>query len=91
MASKIILTIHQSSWFCSLQGNFKIIGIGSADRSWGDVKIIKSGKRSAIGSDISENQSIVYKSVCIEEEIIGRNISHIDSKYGSHSHSWDDD
>ena len=31
----------------------KVIGIGAAERSWGDVKTIKSGKRSAISSDVS--------------------------------------
>ena len=67
MASEILITIHQSYWFCSLQGNLKILGIGSAKRSWGDVKTIKSGNRSALGSDISEKQSIVYTSDCIEE------------------------
>ena len=90
MESKILLTIHQSSWFCSLQGNSNILGIGSAERSWGDVKTIKSVKISALGSEISEKQSIVYTSACIEETSIGRTISQIDSKYGSHSHSWKD-
>ena len=44
----------------------KVLGIGVAERSWGDVKIIKSGKISAIRSDVSEKQSIVYTSACIE-------------------------
>ena len=44
----------------------KVLGIGAAERSWGDVKIIKSGKRSAISSDVSEKQSIFYTSACIE-------------------------
>ena len=66
MASEIIITIHQSSWFCSLQVNFKNIGIGSSERSWGDDKSIKSGKRSDLGSDISDKKSIVYTSACIE-------------------------
>ena len=69
----------------------KILGIGSADRSWGDVKTIKSGKRSALGSDISEKQSIVYTSACIEEGRIGSTLSHIDTNNGSHSHTWNDD
>ena len=43
----------------------KVIGIGAAENSWGDVKTIKSGKRSAISSDVSEKQSIVYTSACI--------------------------
>ena len=33
----------------------------------------------------------MYTSVCIEEAILGRNLSHIYSKYGSHSHSWNDE
>ena len=52
---------------------------------------MKSVKRSALGSEIYENQSIVYTSVCIEEAKIGRNLSHTDSKYGSHIHSWNDE
>ena len=44
----------------------KNIWIGYAERSWGDVKRIKSGKISTLGSDISEKQSIVYKSACIK-------------------------
>ena len=34
--------------------------------SWGDVKTIKSGKISAISSDVSEKQIIVYTYTCIE-------------------------
>ena len=44
----------------------KVIGIGASEHSWGDVKTIKSGKRSAISSYLSETQSIVYTSACIE-------------------------
>ena len=66
------------------------IGIGSAERSCGDVKTIKSGKRSALGSDISEKHSIVYTSACIKESRIVKTLSHTDSNDGSHSHSWND-
>ena len=44
----------------------KVLGIGSAERSWCDVNIIKYRKRSAISSDVSEKQSIVYTCACIE-------------------------
>ena len=44
----------------------KVLGMGYAECSWDDVKTIKSGNRSALGSDISEKQSIVYSSACIE-------------------------
>ena len=33
----------------------------------------------------------MFKSVCIEEASIGSNLSHTDSKYGSQSHSWNDE
>ena len=56
--------------------------------SWGVVKTIKPGKISDISSDISDNQITLYTSACIEEERTGRNLSHTDSKDGSHSHYW---
>ena len=62
--------------------------MGSVERSWGDVKTIKPGKRSALGSETREKQSIVYTSACIKESKIGTTLSHTDSKYGPHSHSW---
>ena len=55
------------------------------------LKQKKTGKISALGSDISQNQSIVYTYTCIEESRIGRTIPHTDSKDGSHSHSWNDE
>ena len=39
----------------------KVLGIGAAERSWGDVKAIKSGKISAISSYVSEKQSIFIR------------------------------
>ena len=47
---------------------------------------MNTGKISALGSDISEKQSIVYTSPCIEEVIIQRTLSNTDIKDGSHSH-----
>ena len=43
----------------------KVLSIGAAERYWGDVKTIKSGKRSNIISNVSEKQSIVYTSACL--------------------------
>ena len=68
-----------------------MLGIWSAELSWGDVKTIKSGNISALGSDISEKQSIVYKYACIEEAKIGRTLSNTDTNNGSHSHTWNDE
>ena len=51
--------------FVACRVNSKILGIGYADRSRGDAKTIKSGKRLALGNDISEKHSIVYTYSCI--------------------------
>ena len=45
----------------------KHLGIGSAERSWGDVKHIKSGKRINLGSDKLEKRAILYSSARIQE------------------------
>ena len=57
----------------------------------GDVKTIKSGKRSAPGSYISEKHIILYTSAFIEEARIGRYLSHTNTNNGSHSHTWNDE
>ena len=54
--------------FVACRVTSKVLGIGEAERSWGDIKTIKSGKISAIISDVSEKQSIIY--TCIESAII---------------------
>ena len=56
--------------FVACRVTSKVLGIGAEERSWDDVKTIKSEKRSAISSDVTEKQSIVYKYACIESAII---------------------
>ena len=68
-----------------------MLGIGSSEHSWVDVKTIKSGNKSALVNDISDNQSIVYTYACNEEARIGRNLSHTDNKDGSQSHFQNDE
>ena len=70
MASKIFTSLYQGSWFFACRVTSKVLGIGAAERCWGDVKTIKSGKIYAISSDVSEKQSIVYTSDCIESSRI---------------------
>ena len=48
-------------------------------------------KISALGSDTSEKQSIVYTSACIEEARIGRSVSDTYTNNSSHSHTWNND
>ena len=77
--------------FLACRVTSKVLGIVSAESSWGDVKTIKSGKISALGSDISEKQSILYTFACIEEARIGMTLYHTDSNDGSHIHTWNDE
>ena len=51
--------------FVACRVALKVLGIVASERSWGDVKTIKSGKISAISSDVSEKHSIVYTSAYI--------------------------
>ena len=46
--------------FLAYRVTSKVIGIGASERSWGDVKAIKSGIRYDISSDVLYKQSIVY-------------------------------
>ena len=52
--------------FVSCRVTSKVLGIGEAERSWGDARKIKSGKISAISSDVSYKQVIIYTYACIE-------------------------
>ncbi len=44
----------------------KILGIGSAERSWGDVKTLKNGKRSHLSSEHVKKQATIFGASCIE-------------------------
>ena len=50
----------------------KLLGIGSAERAWGDVKHLKSNKRSHLGSNNTEKQAILYTTARINEARIKR-------------------
>ena len=79
--------------FSAYRATSKIIGIHDVERSWGDVKTIKYVKRSDISSNISEKQSIVYTSACIESGRIARSESdyNIDECYPRHVFDDDDE
>jgi hypothetical protein len=44
----------------------KIVGIGNAERCWGDVKTLKDGKRSHLSSAATSKQATIYGSACAE-------------------------
>jgi hypothetical protein len=43
----------------------KILGIGTAERAWGDVKHLKTNKRSHISGDRVKKQATIYGSHCV--------------------------
>jgi len=48
----------------------KLCGIGAAERSWGGVKNIKTGKRSHMSGESTEKRSILYVSAKIQQSRI---------------------
>ena len=54
----------------------KIIGIGSAERNWGDVKHLKSGKRSHLLGKTLEKQATIYGTSCVEIAKISRDLKY---------------
>ncbi len=59
--------------FVACQTTSKRLGIGSAERSWSDVKTIKNGKRANIGGETLEKRAILYTSAKLEEAQLLRN------------------
>ena len=77
--------------FVACRVTSKVLGIGAAEPSWGDAKTIKYGKRSAISSDVSEKQSIVYTSACIESARIEQYQADKQLYENCSSHTWNEE
>ena len=45
----------------------KVCGIGAAERSWGDVKQFKSGKRAHLGNATLEKRAVLFTSARIND------------------------
>ena len=45
----------------------KNAGIGMCERNWGDVKEIKSGKRSGLSGDSTEKRALIYATARVKE------------------------
>ena len=88
---KYTLLFNKVLGFVSCIVTSKFLGVGAAERSWGDVKTIKSGKGSAISSDVSEKQSIVYTSTCIESAWIEQYQSEKQLYENCSSHTWNEE
>ena len=46
----------------------KVLGIGMAERAWGDLKLIKDGNRAAMGGESTELRSIIYTSAMLARQ-----------------------
>ena len=79
--------------FVACRVTSQVLVIAAAERSWGDVDQIKSGKRFAIRSDESEKHSIFYTSACLESASIEQyhTDKHLNEKISSNNPNEDDD
>lgn len=66
----------------------KILGIGSAERSWGDVKHLKSNKRAKLSGKAVEMQATIFGASCSERSKLKEEGKDIDAEL---KQSWDDD
>lgn len=69
----------------------KILGIGSAERSWGDTKQIKAAKRSHLGGVATEMQTTIYGASCIRQSQIRQDAARDDPFTNKDTHWTDDD
>ena len=69
----------------------KCLGIGAAERSWGDVKTIKSGNRSHISAASVEKRAILYTTARVNEARIQRKLMEKIDAEGPNTMFGDDD
>ena len=67
----------------------KILGIGSAERAWGAVKQLKSGKRGHLSGSNTKKQATIFAKACIDGAKLKRSqsIKDGDSSYAT----WTDE
>jgi hypothetical protein len=58
--------------YVACRGTSNVLGIGAAERSWGDVKQLKTDKRSHLSVESIEQQSIIFGAVSMHKARIGR-------------------
>jgi len=64
----------------------KILGIGSAERAWGDVKQLKTGKRGSLGGANTKMQATIFGNHCKVKAQIRR-----DAEASRNESFWDED
>lgn len=68
----------------------KPLGIGPAERSWKDVKFLKSGNSAHIGAERIEKQSILYTTARLNDARIRRDATNKDEKKPDSTFTDDD-
>jgi hypothetical protein len=67
----------------------KIVGMGSAERNWGDVKYLKSEKRSHLSAEAVEKQATIFGASCMMDADIER--KKVQSNTEERYKFWDED
>ena len=67
----------------------KIVGMGSAERNWGDVKHLKTEKRSHLSAEATEKQATIYGVSCMTDAQIER--EKLQSSASEPYKFWDED
>ena len=62
--------------FVACRVTSKNAGIGMCERNWGDVKEIKSGKRSGLSGDSTEKRALIYTTARVKEAILRKMARH---------------
>jgi hypothetical protein len=66
----------------------KVLGIGSAERSWGDVKHLKSDKRSKMSGEATKMQSTIFGASCAERARLKQDTKEFGNALNP---NWEDD
>ena len=69
----------------------KILGIGSAERSWGDVKHIKTDKRSHMSASRTEKSATIFGASCAQKAAIQQKLKEESGNYKSNLFFDDED
>ena len=77
--------------FLACRACSKCLGIGSAERNWGDAKHIKSGKRSHMSAESIEKRTILYGTARVTEARMRQSTLERDDATGPSAMFGDDD
>lgn len=69
----------------------KILGIGAAERSWGDVKHLKTNKRAHLSGIKVKKQATIFGATCIEQAQIRKNLKMTDATVVPYKFLTDED